>query len=408
MKKTSYNQNLLLEGEKEQILSLYGIVDESSNQHVIVDWVSPDDKYVIFLDELIDVENKKLIGNIWENFDNFKFFLKHSFEASKTIPTLVKESVLNELNKLVITESTCDYSMLKPYVKQFMIEEGIWSKLKGGLQDFGEWGKKNIDSAITGVQGFAKTVGSGAVDFVKNISRGDFAKAFDIIGKGILYLMRSIRSAMYHPVGMVVDAIFLTLAPATAGITQVLKWLPWAVIVALDILEITNIVQPEEEMPMYMRFLLLGANVLGLVLTAGVAAPIRTFVKGLRGTQAQVAANISKNPSIANRIREMLPAFKKLPKFFETASKYLKNSKLGSLFSQAFSRLGEIIKNATSEISKLLGTPVGKATAAASVTTGVAYGAEKGVEKYFDYKQTKDDEELIQSIQQSDLSNFEF
>jgi hypothetical protein len=79
----------------------------------------------------------------------------------------------------------------------------------------------------------------------------------------------------------------------------------------------------------------------------------------------------------------MLPAFQKLPKFFETASKYLKNSKLGSLFSQAFSRLGEIIKNATSEISKLLGTPVGKATAAAAVTTGVAYGAEKGMESLF-------------------------
>jgi hypothetical protein len=70
---------------------------------VIAEWLSPDEKYCIFFDDLIDVENKTKIGNIWENFDNFKFFLKHSFEVATNIPQEIKESVLTSINSLLIT-----------------------------------------------------------------------------------------------------------------------------------------------------------------------------------------------------------------------------------------------------------------------------------------------------------------
>jgi len=210
-------------------------------------------------------------------------------------------------------------------------------------------------------------------------------------------------------VGMVIDALFVTLAPATAGITEVLKWLPWAVIVALDILEITNLVQPEEELPTSLRFILFGADVLGLVFTAPMAAPIRNFVKGLVGKSAtEIAAIFKSNPQMAGTLKKMLPAFEKVPSFFEKASKYLKDSKIGSLFAQAFSRLGEVIKTATTEISKFLGTTAGKTASTVTSTTGIIYGAEKGAQAYSDYKQSKEEEELIQSVQQADLSNFEF
>lgn len=382
----SYIKNILLEGEKEQILSLYGLNNTNNfNDYVILDWVSPDDKYVIFLDELIDVENKKLIGNIWENFDNFKLFLSHSFESSKEIPTIVKENILNDLKKLVLTESTSDYSVLKPYVKQFILEQEKWlSKIKGGLQDFADWGKHNVQSAITGVTDFAKTVGSGAIDFVKNISNGDFKKAFDIIGKGIIYLMRSIRDFMYHPIGMVIDAVFVTLAPATVGITEVLKWLPWAVIVALDVLEITNAVQPEEDLPTWARFIFLGVDVLGLVTTGAVSKSAKSLFKGLglAGKSIEEGAQIiAKNPEAKSLIKKMLPAFEKLPSFFETASKYLKNSKLGGFFSQAFSSLGGVISKVTTELQKLIGVKgsqaLKKALKTTATTTGLLYGTEK-------------------------------
>ena len=355
-----YNKNILIEGEKEHILSLYhGDNNINSIDFVISDWVSPDDKYVIFLDNLIDVQNKKLLGNIWENFDNFKLFLKHSFEVSDKVPTIIKESVINNINKLLLTESTQDYSYLKPYVKELIREFDVM----GGIKDFGHWGKEQLTTAITGVTNFAKTVGSGAVDFVKSISKGDFSAALNIIGKGVLYLMRSIRGFMYHPVGMVIDAIFVVLAPATVGITEVLKWLPWLVIIILDILEITNIVQPEEDNPMWMRFVFLGIDVLGLVLAG------KSIEEG-----AQI---IAKNPKAKSLIMKMLPAFEKLPPFFEKASTFLKNSKLGSFFSKAFSSLGSLITKATTELQKLIGVQGSKALKTGTITTGLLYGVEK-------------------------------
>jgi hypothetical protein len=372
-----YNKNILIEGEKEHILSLYhGDNNINSIDFVISDWVSPDDKYVIFLDNLIDVQNKKLLGNIWENFDNFKLFLKHSFEVSDKVPTIIKESVINNINKLLLTESTQDYSYLKPYVKELIREFDVM----GGIKDFGHWGEEQLTTAITGVTNFAKTVGSGAVDFVKSISKGDFSAALNIIGKGVLYLMRSIRGFMYHPVGMVIDAIFVVLAPATVGITEVIKWLPWLVIIILDILEITNIVQPEEDNPMWMRFVFLGIDVLGLVTTGVVSKGAKSVFTGLglAGKSIEEGAQIiAKNPKAKSLIMKMLPAFEKLPPFFEKASIFLKNSKLGSFFSKAFSSLGSLITKATTELQKLIGVQGSKALKTGTITTGLLYGVEK-------------------------------
>ena len=44
---------------------------------VITNWLSPDDRYCIFLDELYDIKNQKKLGDIWEsNLENFKFFIR--------------------------------------------------------------------------------------------------------------------------------------------------------------------------------------------------------------------------------------------------------------------------------------------------------------------------------------------
>ena len=123
-----YKHNLITENERAGIISLYQ--NNEINDFVISDWVSPDDKYVIFLDNLIDVQNKKLIGNIWENFDNFKLFLRHSFESSNKVSNIIKESIINDINNLVITESTQDYRFLKPYVKELIREFDIIGGIK--------------------------------------------------------------------------------------------------------------------------------------------------------------------------------------------------------------------------------------------------------------------------------------
>ena len=375
------NKLNISESDKNTILTLYN-ENYNNEEYIISDWVSPDDKFVIFLDNLIDVEKKQLIGNIWENFDNFKMFLKHSFEVSKNIPKTIKEEVLNSINKLVITESTQNYSYLKPYVKNILIESNVF-------KDFTDWGKKQLSSAVDNTINFAKTVGGGAVDFVKSIGSGDWAKALDIIGKGVVYLMRSVRGFMYHPVGLVIDAIFVTLAPATLGVTEVLKWLPWLVIVILDILEIVNVVEREEpDLPMWARILFLGFDVLGLVTTGAVAKTSKSFIQGLglfgKSTN-EAAALISKTPKAKGVIQKMYNSLDKLPNFFKSAEQYLSKSKIGGYFSRAFSNLGKIISQAKNQLGRLLGTSVGKSSSVGATTTGLVYGFEKGADKVANY-----------------------
>ena len=80
--------------------------------------------YLYFLNKeyFDDIKNKTKLGNIWENFDNFKFFIKHSFDVAKNIPIEIKESVNTSLKNLILTESTQDFSKLKPFIKEMVIK----------------------------------------------------------------------------------------------------------------------------------------------------------------------------------------------------------------------------------------------------------------------------------------------
>jgi len=51
-----YKNLIITESDRQNILSQY---NDNLLDYVISDWVSPDDKYVIFLDNLIEVETKK-------------------------------------------------------------------------------------------------------------------------------------------------------------------------------------------------------------------------------------------------------------------------------------------------------------------------------------------------------------
>ena len=58
---------VITEEEKREILAAHtGLQVEDIV--IFNEWLTPDDKYLILFDNLIDVEEKKWYGNIWENF----------------------------------------------------------------------------------------------------------------------------------------------------------------------------------------------------------------------------------------------------------------------------------------------------------------------------------------------------
>jgi len=258
-------RQIITESERNRILGLYErpMLMESV---VIAEWLSPDEKFCIFLDDLIDVENKVKIGNIWENFDHFKFFLKHSFEVATNVSREIKESVMVSLNSFIITESNQDMSGLKPYVKE-LLKEGIFG-------DALDYAKETGKNAVQGVKDFTTTSIEGLKKVYTNINDGEWRKAFAIIRKGILYVARSIRSALYNPIGILLDAILIA-----TGVGKGFQFVIWAIVVGLDIYELISGNHEDTTLSLPWRLLFLGVDIIGLVI-AGIAAKAAKGVVG--------------------------------------------------------------------------------------------------------------------------------
>jgi hypothetical protein len=315
--------------------------------------------------------------------------------------------VINSINKLVITESTQDYTFLKPFVKEFLLEKksfGSW--LGDQASNTWDWMKEKGEEAYQGTKDFVKTTAKGVVDFTKNIAKGEWAQAFSIIKKGILYLARKIRSAMYDPVGMVLDAILVA-----TGIGKAVQWIPWAIIVALDIYEVItgDFESPDE--PTWMKVLFIGFDILGLVFAGATAIAARKMAQAAMGsikTVEEAAKIVSKNPTLKSFLKSIGESLGKLPGYLEKAINWLKTK-----FPTAAEWIKGIVTNISSFIKKISGwlaklgesgAKVGEGLSAAqkakqglkagtktaAVVTGLDYAIKKGTQIY----QGKSDEEV--------------
>jgi hypothetical protein len=361
---------IITEEEKKSILGLYSR-NISNLDIVITEWLSPDEKYCIFLDEVYDIENKVRIGNIWENFDNFKMFLKHSFEVSTQITEEVRESVLNSINSLVITESNNNMAFLKPYVKKMLTEDLV--------DDAWNWGKKTVKGAITGTTDFFNTSIAGIKKTYNYIKDGDWKSAFDIIKKGALYVARKIRSALYHPIGLILDAILVA-----TGIGKGAQFAIWAVVVGLDLYELSTGDYEDKEMGMGWRLLFLGVDIMGLVF-AGAAAKVgksavEIGIKTFGKTDKGLVKAVKESPQLKGILEKILNSVKNAPQNMNKAVTYLtKNSpKMGKWLGGLVNLLTGFIQKIINLLSSILkgGVNVVKAAGAPGRVVRKALGQE--------------------------------
>lgn len=341
---------------------------EINNTPVITDWLSPDEKFIIFLDELYDIETKTKLGNIWENFDNFKIFLRHSFSVATNIPQTIKESLLDKLDNQLLIESKTNYSSLKPLFKQILSERTWWEWGSETLSDFGNWAYEKGKEAYKGVSDFVATSYEGAKKIIGNISRGEWNEVLELLGKGVKWVARRLRDALYHPVGIVLDTILVA-----SGIGKTVQWIPWAIVVALDIYEIVNN-DFEEEMPTWMRYLFLGLDVLGLVLSGGVSAGLRALIGGAK-SEAGVLKAVGRET-----LESMAESATKAPGMLTRAADWLATKfPAGSTFIKGI--LGFVERIITSLLTTLRKILSPKPMISGTVTSGLLYGTDKALEK---------------------------
>jgi len=383
------SKNIISESEKSRILSLYDV--NTFDNYGVVEWLSPDEKYAIFLDELYDIENKTKIGNIFENFDNFKFFLKHSFEVATNITEEVRKDFFETYNSLVITESNQDMRELKPIVKQ-LLKEYTFNPFNKDFYTGKNWkeiGQKTVDVGKRTVQ--------GVKDIASNISKGDWSAAMSIIGKGALWVARKIRSALYNPVGLVLDAILVA-----TGIGKTAQFVVWAIVVALDVYELTTGDFEDKDLAMPWRLLFLGVDILGLVFAGVAAKGAKNIVGGLIrkfGKTSEALTNaIKSSPALKGLANKILSATKSAGSFMSRANAFLqKNSPMLYKFvsgiigklSKFISGLTSILTGLVSGVTKAVSAPgkivsktlgggkAGKGAQAAVNTGAIIYGGNK-------------------------------
>lgn len=338
-------RNLVItESEKKQMLSKHlnqGSIDLSDV--VITDWLSPDEKYVIFLDELYDIKNKTKIGNIWKSSDNLIMFLEHSFKVSKLRQDL-KEEASNVFKKKILSEGKHDLTPLKPLIKEFLLNEDFWSDtwVGQGLTYAGRFLKDTGKSTVKGVVDFGKDLVKGGIKVGKALLSGDWAEVLDLLKKGSKWLARKIRQAVYSPVGIIIDIILVA-----TGIGKVPQVIVWAIVVCLDVYEFATDDYEHTNEPLWMRILFFLCDIMGLF-TAGVAASaarstVRAATSGVRSIEGVGQAAL-KNRSFGKFLKESISYLKELPSKLSQASSKLGKGYFANFFKTAINKVGDFVK----------------------------------------------------------------
>lgn len=352
----------LTESDKKEILNLHSKKESFLLEEVVfTDWVSPDNKYVVFMDQLIEVDTKRNLGDIWKNSDNLFLFLEHVYRTSKLSP-IIKEETLQFLSKRLLTENRMDLSPMKHLVKQYL-KEGesflgdLWGGIKKGASAVGSWVKDTAVSTVTGVTDFVTSGAKGLWQGIKDagiaLSKGDFLEVLKIIGRGQVWAARKIRQAAYSVVGMIIDAILVA-----TGVLKVGQAAVWAIIVALDIYEFVSGDYEHPDEPLWARILFFGCDILGLVFAGAAAKAAKITIKSLftsfKSSTTEVARKIASSPSLIGLLKKMVGAVKELPSALSAVAKKIGTSGFwGKLFSKVLNGVGNFVRGILDSIKSL-------------------------------------------------------
>ena len=391
---------------KKQYLKESVNLDSSKNNDnvIITDWLSPDERYVIFLDELFDLNEKKSYGNIWEDVSNLVVFLEHTYRTSNLSET-IKEHAANTFSKFLLTEGKLDLTQHKNVIKEMLINESMLGDVWQGAKD---WGSDFVKSTKKGITDFGKDVWQGAKKIGGAVLRGDVQEIINLLKKGTLYVARKIRQAVYSEAGLIIDTILIV-----SGIGKVAQFIVWAIVVALDIYEFTT-GDYETDDPTWLRALFFVVDVIGMVF-AGVAAKagrvaIKTATAGARTIEA-AAQSIAKSPAATKVVQTGAEAIPKAATQMEKASSRLGSGKIGTWFKGILSKMGGFFKYLGETLAKLLSFKTLKAGVKTAVVVGGIGTAAHTYKNYQEKNKTsdltaKDIESLTAGNTKADYSEF--
>lgn len=369
---------IITESDKKQIISKHLKECAVDIDNVVVrDWLSPDEKYLIFLDELYDLKNKTKLGDIWKKPDNLILFLEHSFRVSKFKKT-IKEHAQKTFGSILLTENTQDLSEIKPLIKEFLSEG------KNAWNYFTDFVANTAKSTYHGVKDFVADTAKGAYKMGGEVLKGNWSEVWNLMKQGVKWLARKIRQAIYSPVGIIIDTILIA-----TGVGKVPQVVIWGIVVLLDIYEFVTGDYEHKDEPMWLRIVFFLIDILGLVFAGLAAKAARTAVKAAvaagRGIDG-LAASAVKNPTFKELLISAIKGLKELPSKLAGLSSTLGKGYFSKLLKMGLSKVGDFVKWI---IEGLKSTWKSGALRSILVTTGIVSGIGTGVEYLKDVNKEK-------------------
>lgn len=320
-------------------------------------------RFLIFQDEVFDIQEQTTLGNIWDSIDTFKTIFSKT-ECDKDGYKEIQEGVAN----LPILESEDNLHILR----DILIEDNWVSR------QFKDFGQKAVN---TSKEIFSKDTWEKAKRLGVSLSKGDWDEVGKLLTQGAVYIVRKLRNALYSNVGMVVDAILIA-----TGIGKAYQFAMWALVVGLDIYELSTGDHPPDRAndPKWVHYMGLAFDIMAMVVAGGVGKALRAFFSPLFAwvkKGGKVGTWFAKNPKAAQKIKEVMTKVDKAPNIFKRAMDLLKSkfpkggeflkgihTKLGGFLTNMKTVLGNLVKNTSTGVKK-----VGAAVASGGIIGGLAY-----------------------------------
>ena len=335
----------------------------NKRNYIFESCVTINGEFLIFQDDVFSIKEQKSIGNIWSSVDLFKKIFK-SVNIKNNEYKIIRESIL----RLPLLENNGNLYGLRDILLEFDF-----------LQD--TWLGRNLVKDAKGVKDFVSNSYEGIKKFGLAISQGQWSEVINLLGKGVVFILRSVKDTLYSTTGSIIDAILV----AMTG--KVVPFVAWTLVFGLEVYQFINN-DYQEETSEIMKVLNICFASLGVVATGFLAKRIKNLfspIQKLGNNEKAIAKVISETPQMKSTLSMILDNLQKVPSVLNRVIGLLSKSfQKGSTFLQSIkSGLSTVFSKIKSLLSRLLSFGK-KATTIGAKDAGLNYGLQKGIEKGID------------------------
>lgn len=403
-------QGLLLE-RHNQLLNYDGYMSPSTvnygfteNDKVLFEaFITVDEKYFVMNDHVIDIQEKKNLGYLWDSLDVFKTIFGNVEIDNPEYKELQEEF---ESLPLLESERATLYAVRDYLIENWLSNAASW--VKDAAVDFYDWGKEKVTSAAKSVKDFAVASWEKAKKFGLAISQGDWSKVLSMIGKGALWVLRKFKAAAYSTIGIIVDAILVA-----TGVGKVPQMVFWGLVTGLDIYQLASGDWKPSDTPQWAKWLDLLCDIVGLTVAGVAAKGARGVVKGIT-TISKASRALKQNKAIMGVIKKIRGGVSWLMNKIKSVLGGLKGKwkALDRFIDKILGFANKVFNGLKKFANKLFPAPetvtrtqrLKRGATAGATAVGITYG----IDSYAKSKGEKEAEKLDQAIDTLDLSTAEF